>query len=163
MQISPLLIMGSYIKVHYSNLTVWGMMIHRSRDVIDGERIDQDKYYYYFRYNTQNILLQRVMSCVGCFLLFDPNLKILINKMDIKTEFWWGVNLVKSWLTSFSFWFFLFILYPCRELFLIKHCNAAPINQSLKMIIHWFLLDFFLLVSIFCISSINAAELGILI
>ena len=63
------------------------MMIYRSRDVIDGERIDQDKYYYYFRYNTQNILLERVMSCVGCFLLFDPNLKILINKMDIKTEF----------------------------------------------------------------------------
>ena len=30
------------------------------------------------------------------------------------------------------------------ELFLIKHCNAASINQSLKMIIHWFLLDFFI-------------------
>ena len=37
-----LLIMGSYIKVQYSNLTVWWMMIYQGRDVIDGERMGQD-------------------------------------------------------------------------------------------------------------------------
>ena len=37
-----LLIMGSYTKVQYSNLTVWWMMIYQGRDVIDGERMGQD-------------------------------------------------------------------------------------------------------------------------
>lgn len=155
-----LLIMGSHIKVRYSNLTVWGMMIYQGRDVIDGERIGQNwpgQIFLLFQIQHTKYFATESGELWGLFSFVWPQSEDIDKQDGYQDRIF---ILLHDWPLSLVLSVYLISL----QRVISDQTLQCGTNKSIFEDDHPLIfIGFFLLVSIFCISSVNAAELEILI
>ena len=160
-----LLIMGSHIKVQYSNLTVWGMMIYQGRDVIDGERIGQNwpgQIFLLFQIQHTKYFATESGEPWGLFSFVWPQSEDIDKQDGYQDRIFMRSQLflLSDWPLSLVLSVYLISL----QRVISDQTLQCGTNKSIFEDDHPLIfIGFFLLVSIFCIFSVNAAELEILI